>query len=395
MTAQDIDTNFVKPDYRGGSIVNLMASVGQAFGVSPTYEPLRVLSREELAEPRNVVLLVIDGLGANFLDKFPGSFLRQHLRAPITTVFPSTTASAITTYVSGLAPAQHGIVGWFTFLKELGSVATILPFKPRHGGPTYPRMGIDPRIVFTWEPFFDRLDARSFVVTRHDLVDSPYTMATSGSAQRCAYESWDECLDCIKAVLNQSGSERHYVYAYWPALDSIGHQFGIGSTAAQSHFLEIDTKIARFAETVSGSDTMLIVCADHGLVDTRAEHTIRLEAHPDLVDGLTLPLTGEPRAAYCHVRASRREAFAQYLNANLKAACVCLDSEELVRSEEWFGPGVPHPALLHRVGDYTVLMRDTYTIKDQLPTEKLFQQVGVHGGLSADEVYVPLIVMHF
>lgn len=393
MTSRVIHNEIVKPDYHGGGIVNLMASVSLAFGATPKYEPLVVLSPEELAEPRNVVLLVIDGLGANFLDKFPGSFLRQHLRARITSVFPSTTASAISTFVSGLAPAQHGVVGWFTFLKELGSIATMLPFKPRHGGPTYPRMGIDPRIVFTWEPLFNRLDARTYVVTRHDLADSTYSIVTSGKALRCAYENWDGCLDCIKDVLNRPGGERQYVYAYWPALDSLGHQFGIDSAAAYEHFLDLDGKIAEFAEAAIGSDTVFIVCADHGLVDTSAEQTIHLEAHPELADALTLPLTGEPRATYCHVRAARHQAFVQYLNDNLSAACWCLDSGELVRSEDWFGPGTPHPALLHRVGDYTVLMRGTHIIKDQLPTEQPFQQVGVHGGLSADEVYVPLIVI--
>lgn len=148
MILRSFSSEMIKPDYMGGSIVNLMASISRAFGAPTQYETLRLLPPTELTEARNVLLLVIDGLGANYLDGCEGSFLRHHQRGRITTVFPSTTASAISTFLSGLAPQQHGIVGWFTYLRELGSLATILPFKPRHGGPTYARMGIDPRSCF-------------------------------------------------------------------------------------------------------------------------------------------------------------------------------------------------------------------------------------------------------
>lgn len=394
MNAPLVAAEMVTPDYDGGSIVNLMTSVGQAFRAPSRYLPLKLLGPDELAQPRNVVLLVIDGLGASYLERFENSFLRHHQRGRITTVFPSTTATAITTFVSGLAPAQHAIVGWFTFVKELGSVAAILPFKPRHGGPAYSRMGVDPRIVFDWEPFFDQLQARTYLVTRHDLVDSAYTVATGGSVKRCAYESLEGCFECLKHVLQQPGGDRQYVYAYWPAFDAIAHQFGINSAAARDHFLELDERIARFAEEVQGSDSLLIVCADHGLVDTSERNTIWLDRHCELGEALTLPLTGEPRAAYCYVRAAKRDAFTQYVQENLSHACFCIDSEEVVKTRGWFGPGTPHSALMHRIGDYTLVMRSVYTIKDRLPAEKPFHPVGVHGGMSADEMYVPLVVLH-
>jgi len=392
MNFPQLANEIVRPDYAGGGIVNLMASISRAFAAPTHYEMLALLPPDELAEPRNVVLLVIDGLGANYLDRYADSFLRQQQRGRITTVFPSTTASAISTYLSGLAPQQHGIVGWFTYLKELGSVATILPFKPRHGGPTYARMGIDPRMIFSWEPFFNRLNARSFIISRRDIVDSDYSVATGGKAARLPYDNLDGCLERIKQVLGRPGSDRQYVYAYWPALDATAHQFGVNSVAAREHFWELDRKIACFAEQAKGSSTVLIVCADHGLVDTRPEQSMSLDAHPELARLLALPLTGEPRAAYCHVRSASRRAFEAYVESAFAAACFCIDSESLVNAEGWFGPGAPHPALLQRVGDYTLVMRDSWTLKDRLPTEKPFQQIGVHGGLTPDEIHVPLIV---
>ena len=66
-------------------------------------------------------------------------------------------------------------------------------------------------------------------------------------------------------------------------------------------------------------------------------------------------------------------------------------SERLIE-EGWFGPGEPHPKLKDRIGDYTLVMKGNWTIKDWLPGEKRYRQIGVHGGVSADEMIVPLVV---
>ena len=44
-----------------------------------------------------------------------------------------------------------------------------------------------------------------------------------------------------------------------------------------------------------------------------------------------------------------------------------------------------------RTGDYTLVMRDGYAIRDWVPGEKRLRQVGVHGGVSREEMHVPLV----
>jgi hypothetical protein len=60
----------------------------------------------------------------------------------------------------------------------------------------------------------------------------------------------------------------------------------------------------------------------------------------------------------------------------------------------WFGLGEPDPRLRHRIGDYVLFLKDSYAIKDAIPGEKPWTDLGVHGGVSEDELYVPLIVAH-
>ncbi|MCG8125600.1 MAG: hypothetical protein N0E55_16815, partial [Candidatus Thiodiazotropha taylori] len=67
-------------------------------------------------------------------------------------------------------------------------------------------------------------------------------------------------------------------------------------------------------------------------------------------------------------------------------------SDELIE-EGWFGIGETNPQLKRRIGDRLLLMREDYTLNDWLAQERRYQLVGVHGGLSEDELLVPLIVV--
>ncbi|HLD61630.1 MAG TPA: alkaline phosphatase family protein [Patescibacteria group bacterium] len=93
-----------KPNYKNGSIVNLMASIKKAFGGKSAYEPLKNFDISSVY--KNIVLIVIDGLGYEYLIKHgKDSFLYKNLKGKMTSVFPATTASAMTTYSTGLAPS--------------------------------------------------------------------------------------------------------------------------------------------------------------------------------------------------------------------------------------------------------------------------------------------------
>src|SRR4030065_680714 len=56
-----------RPAYPGGSLVNLMSPLTPALGGNSPYAPLTALPPQHLADARHVVLLVIDGLGHDFL----------------------------------------------------------------------------------------------------------------------------------------------------------------------------------------------------------------------------------------------------------------------------------------------------------------------------------------
>jgi predicted AlkP superfamily pyrophosphatase or phosphodiesterase len=381
------------PEYDGGSLVNLMASLVSARGGDVSlYPPLSILDDSLLCKVRNLVLIVIDGLGYDYLINRVGhTTLQKHLRGRITSVFPSTTASAITTFLTGTAPHQHGITGWFTYFGELGRIITVLPFKYRETDTPVSATGIQAAELFNHVSVFDRIDTESWVVVPEHIAYSEFNVSHCGAATIKPYRSLTQFFKTITAVVHQHDQPK-YVYAYWPKLDRIAHEHGIGSRAANAHYAQLDVAFDRFLTQVAGDDSLIIVTADHGMIDSGPQRQIECEDHPELTDSLLRPLCGERRAAYCYVQPGKRSRFESYVQDTLKDCASLYKSEDLLQ-QGIFGLGQPHPALRQRIGDYTIIMKDNYTIKDWLPGEHRYVHIGTHGGVSPQEMYVPIIVV--
>jgi hypothetical protein len=381
----------VYPDYRGGSIVNLMSSILSAYGATcEIYPVLKHISADQLGQSRNLVLLVIDGLGYDYLiRRGEGSVLHQYLRHSITSVAPPTTATAITTFLTGLAPQQHGLTGWFTWFRELGSVLAVLPFKPRCSNEPLGRAGISAEALFGHVPVFDRLQVKSYSLCPDWIAQSDFNRAHLGRAEPGPYQDLDDCLTRITRLV-RAHDKKKYIYAYWPGFDRLAHQQGVGSDVVTEHFAELDAGFARLLDSLAGSGTTVIVTADHGFVDIPDQQRILLGAHPVMKACLCIPLCGEQRLSYAYVGHGKRKQFEYYIEQHLSHAIELQRSEKLLQGN-LFGLGEPHPELLSRIGDYILIMKAGYVIQDPIPGEKPPQMLGFHGGLSEQEMYVPFI----
>ncbi|MEW6414470.1 MAG: alkaline phosphatase family protein [Pseudomonadota bacterium] len=377
----------VLPDYRGGSLVNLMRSIAAALGTDTPYPPLAALPPAALADARHVVLLVVDGLGLEFLLGHDGA-LRRHLRGQLTSVFPSTTASAIPVFLTGLAPQQHGLTGWHMYCREIGAVVAPLPFRLRTGRHSVRDAGVTPAQLFGLTPLFDHLPVACHVVSPQQIIHSDFNVALSGRAQRHGYQTLDELFGVL-ARLVQSTAPRSYVYAYWPQLDSIAHEYSIASPQAAAAFATFDAAFARLLDAAHGTGSVILVTADHGFIDS--DETIDLDEHPALRDALRLPLCGEPRASFAYVRDGHAQRFLDYVRTRLDGRVDVIPSDAVL-NQGWFGAGAAHPRLMDRIGDYLLLPRGRAILRDWLVGEPRHVHVGVHGGVSAAEMTVPLVV---
>jgi len=388
--------NMTLPDYKGGSIVNLMSSIAQSFGVKTKYQYLKILHPNKIKNYKNIILMVIDGMGYEYLKKKKKeeTILNEHLVGPITSVFPPTTASAICTFLTGVAPQQHAFTGWFMHLKEIGVVSTILPFSPRFGGLPFSTYDIEIEDMLDQKSFTSKIKAQNFSINHKKIVHSDFSKTMSKNSKSLPYGTLNGFFKQINKVINYSNRKK-YIYAYWPEFDSLSHKHGVEHKKSEKHFKEIDKKLKSFIKNLKKTNTLLIITADHGFVNTPIERIIKLEDHPRMKECLTLPLCGEGRVAYCYVHPSKSKQFETYVRKNLNKYCNLFKSQELI-DKNLFGFFEPNKKLFDRVGDYILIFKENYIIKDKIKRDKKKKKphIGHHGGVSKEEMIVPLIVIN-
>jgi len=384
----------IQPNYENGSIVNLVSSITSALGSSPvTHNPLSILDSDFISKKKNVVFIVLDGLGYKFVMEQGNSFFSKNLAGNCTSVFPSTTATAITSYMTGMSPAQHAVTGWFVYLKELGVLSAILPFKPRYGGEIFSKSDIFAKDIFRQGTIFEKLNRKSYTLSNDYIINSDYTKFYSKGSTSVSYNRENlENFTMNLMTLVQDIPEDKFIYAYWPTFDTLAHKNGIHSTNCKEHFRELARALENLVYSISNTDSVVIITADHGLIDSPKEALIDLELHPKLKETLLMPLSGDPRAAYCYIKQGRMDIFEAYVRENLSDVCSMYKSTELVE-RGFYGLDEPNPKLWDRIGDYVLIPKENYVIKDRVLGENPHYYTGHHGGLSEDEIYVPVIII--
>jgi hypothetical protein len=368
------------PPYGSGTLVELMPAVATALG-APT--PLDGGRLSLPPAPRGVVLLV-DGLGDVLLRARSGHapYLRSLLDHGyrLSSGFPSTTATSMGSFGTGLAPGTHGLVGYEVLDPDRDVLLNELSWEPY----------VDPR---HWQPLptiFEHLDAAGVPVTRIGpgyFNGSGLTESALRGGVFTAAESLEARVDAAIAACR--ATPRALVYVYWGELDKVGHVRGCQSWEWGEELGRIDDAVRRLAEGLP-DDAFLAVTADHGMVDVAMDHRIDLAHDPELAAGVRHS-GGEPRALhlYCELGAA----------ADVAATWAArLDGQAWVRTREqavaqgWFGAVSERVA--PRIGDVVVATAAEIAIVDSRHHRpQLLALIGLHGSLTTEETAVPLLTV--
>jgi len=336
----------------------------------------------ELAPSRRAVVVLVDGLGYDLLRQRSGHapFLRGLLPAArrLAAGFPSTTATSMGSFGTGLPPGAHGLVGY----------EVLVPGEDRLLNELSWENGPDPR---RWQPrqtVFERVAADDVAVTRIGpgfFDGSGLTNAALRGGSFTAAASLDARVDA--AVSAARRGDRSLVYLYWGELDKVGHVHGCQSWEWGDELELIDRAMGRLVASVP-SDTAVIITADHGMVD--APHALRIDlAHDGELAAGVRHVGGEFRAPqlYCEEGAAP-DVLATWRERVGERARVLSRSEAIAQG--WFGPVDPH--VLERIGHVVVAMRDNFAIVDSRTARpELLALLGLHGSLTHEEVSIPLL----
>ena len=174
----------------------------------------------------------------------------------------------------------------------------------------------------------------------------------------------------------------HYIYVYWNQPDGKLHREGCGADTVHEMMLYMEQCISEFAASVE--DTLVIVTADHGHLDT--EHVV-LQDYPQLTDCLKRLPSLEPRVLNLFVKEEKKEFFVNEWNRLFGDRFVLMPVEEVI-SRQLMGTGKPHPMFRSMLGDYLAIATGDLTVFYY--GSNYF--VSNHGSLTEDEMLIPLIV---
>ncbi|RKT36959.1 type I phosphodiesterase/nucleotide pyrophosphatase [Microbacterium sp. AG1240] len=336
------------------------------------------------APARSVVICVVDGLGSLNLSARKGHarFLSSLTtkRDVARTVFPSTTAAALTSLLTGTPPGQHGIVGYR--LRIPGT--DVLPNQLKG----WETDGLDPETWQREEPLMQRESRRGrpcFVVSRPEYVGTGFTEATLRGAEFVsAVDLAERVAIAADLAARHSGA---LVYLYAPDLDSVGHKLGWESEAWSATLETVDAAARRLAEALP-ADAGALVTADHGMVDVPRHRQLLFTADSPLVAGVA-GIGGEPRMLHLYTApGSASEVHAEWLASESSRSWVMTRDEAI--DAGLFGPVAE--AVRDRIGDVVVAARSAVAYYDDRLADKGAQKmVGQHGSLTAEERVVPLL----
>lgn len=390
-------SHVVLPDTTGFSLAAIPGLVEAALGTSSTPSPLA--NRLGCSATR-VVLLVLDGLGFRALQELWDAGEAPALRAlvergsalPITSVFPATTVTALTTLASGLHPISHGMIGYRLYLREASSITNMIRFSlvgSDIAGSAIPA-GLDPYTLLPSDTVHQRLHSAG--IDTHGLLPQYIagsglsTILYRGCAQMHAAASLDDMCVTARSILSASSGPA-FLSLYWPGLDSVAHVRGPNSDAFHGELRSVDATIGR--ELVAHlSDTLLLITADHGFVSMASTDYTPFADMGELSESAVLPPTGEPRASYIYLRNSQKEEPHSDGPTVLPNGLLRLTTDELLASG-LLGEGVPHPEIRNRLGDLALISTASGGILHPYPNA--VRLPGMHGGLTEQEMIVPLI----
>ncbi len=360
----------IKPDFTN-SIVNLSATLAEFLGCPNEKPTLPALAAELQKGYKNVVFMVLDGLGMHPIEKnLPeNSFLRRHIRQVLTSVFPSTTTNATTSIQTNTYPMEHGWFGWSLYFEELHRAVDIFLDRDSQTGELI-EAGYTRRRLPT-VPFYTRGRGE---YTPNVVVPSFWREEKN----RYVWTTLDEFFARIGTVCGKDGKQ--FLYAYFTEPDSTMHHSGVTSPEAKEVIGSLDRGLEELCATLS--DTLLVVTADHGQIDVGEQ--IEIYKDEELLSLLKWPPYLEARASAFKVKEGCNQAFEKMFNEKYGADFALFKTEELI-AENYFGGNIEEHARL--LGDY-IAVGITNKIMRLTPRGHDFK--GHHTSLT-EEMEVPLI----
>lgn len=359
----------VLPAYGGACLTSIVPSLLSADPADRSWMPAPVRAASQ------VVLLVLDGLGWEQLRDHAtlAPVLAGMDGGPITSVAPTTTATALTSISTGLPPAEHGVVGYRV---RVGSrdVLNVLRWHTAGGDA---RSQLDP-VSFQPHPAFGGTSPPA--VTRAEFASTGFTAAHLSGAR---LHGWRLPSGLVVEVRRLVQAGEPFVYAYYDGVDKVAHDRGFGEYY-DAELAAADRLVGELAAALPAG-AALVVTSDHGQVQVKGAG---IALPPQLSADVEL-MSGEGRFRWLHARPGTLERLGAGAHRLYDDIAWVRTRRQLI-DEGWLG-GRPSPEVERRLGDVALVPFEPVAFLDPADTGES-RLVCRHGSLTPAEMRVPMLV---
>lgn len=407
-----IDRGVIRPNYGGGSFADIPAYVQQLLTGAPA--ALRPAGWQSSPRCRRVVTIFIDAFGWRFFERFQDHpLLRRFANAgsvtKLTSQFPSTTSAHVTTLYTGLPVGQHGVYEWFYYepLVDRMIAPLLFSFAGDSDRESLQQAGVEGKAILPGGQVSRALAAhgvRSYLVQPREFFNSTYSAQMGDSARMIPYLTLAEGLATITQTL-RNVSDPAWVVGYFGAFDAVCHLYGPDAAQSDADLDATLTIIERWlTRDLLGKfdDTLLMIIADHGQIETDPARVLYLDQTPAFSklrpllrtnqQGEILAPAGSCRDFFVHAQPAHLDEAQAVLTSIVRERAEVRRVDAMIE-EGYFGPHAVSAQFRSRVGNLVVLPfagESVYWLGDGRFKQKYY---GHHGGLTPQEMEIPLLLL--
>lgn len=380
--------DIILPNY-DHSILSTITSILKYYNVETKHKSSEkidnLLNKKEY---KNVIFLILDGLGEHLLNKIsPKGYFSKNKIDCVTSVYPSTTTAAMTTYYSGRPPYETGWIAWSQYFKEYGRALDMFSHNESYMREPLKNPLLDVyKTVVNYESIYCKIEKASFDVKAYEIQPE----YAERRAKRCIKANdIDEIIININDLCKMP--DRKFILAYSDNPDGLLHKFGTTSEEVKTFVKETEEKIQKMVEGFD-NDTILIISADHGHKDVEKAYT--LLDYPEIQECLIMPASLESRVVTFWVKEEMKDIFVQRFNKEFQNEFWLMTKDEFLNKYHFLGYGDKHYKIDDFIGNYialsvagSIIRLETFFAEGK-PVKK-----STHCGLSKEEMEVPVIVI--
>jgi len=376
------------PDYNH-CILGTMASVLKNYNANCSCQSNKALDKI-LSEKKykNIIFFILDGLGEYILnDVSPDGFFNQNKIDCVTSVFPSTTTAALTSYYSGKVPYETGWIAWSQYFKEYGRALDMFSHKDSYiGEPLKNPLKEVFKTDLDYTSVFTQIEEASPNVKAFEIEPA---YAERRAKRSIIADNIDELISSIEDVVTMPSN--NFILAYCDNPDGLLHKFGTDSAEAKEFILDAEKKLQCLRNKLR-DDSLIIVTADHG--HKNVDKTYSILDYPELMECLIIPPSFESRALNFWVKEDMKKTFEDRFNNLFEKEFWLMTKDEFLNKYKFLGTGVKHPKIDDFVGNYIALSvaGSMIRIETYLAEGKKIKK-STHCGLSKEEMAVPIIIL--